>query len=168
MNTSEIKHDIASQAILARAILQKIAETSDEETTQIVIDSETTLIEAITSALDRIDALEAHSEALAQRIKTMQQRKAYFADSVEALRASIRVAMETCDAKKIEIAEATVYLRSAPDRVEIIDATRIPAKYMRQPDPVVDRTSLTKDMRLGVVVPGAQIQSGGNTIAIRR
>ena len=169
MSVSEIRFDIANQAALVRALLHQIAASSgDDETVQIVADSETTLIDAITAALNRIGELEAHADVMTNRIDNLRARRDFFRASVIGIRASILSALETCGTSKLETPEATVYLRATPDRVEITDATIIPLNYMRQPEPVIDKAELSKQVKLGVVVPGASLIKGGNTIAIRR
>lgn len=169
MSTSGIAHKIANEAALARALLQLIAETAgdDDDTQVIVIEGETNLIEAIASAVDRIAELEAHAAAITSQISTMRDRKSRFDAAVERLRGSIRAALETTGMPKIELPRATISLRSAPPKLEIINASAIPADCLRQPPPEVDKKAVLVRLKSGQSVPGATLLNGGETIVIR-
>tara|TARA_R110000868_G_scaffold250896_2_gene507639 strand:+ start:168 stop:677 length:510 start_codon:yes stop_codon:yes gene_type:complete len=168
MSTSDAAHRVATSAAAARALLQSMTElVVDDETAEIIIDTETTLPDVISAAMARIEELESHREALVAAIDRLGHRKSRFGANIETLRRSIQSAMETTDLKKLELPAATLSLCAVPPSVVIIDPSAIPAAYMRQPPPAPDKSLIKAALKDGAV-PGAQLSNGGKTLAISR
>lgn len=171
MTTSGIRHDIATAAAAAHHLLQAVAAslgTDDDELPQLVVAGETTLVEAIGSALDRIAELEGHCKSLALRKLELDERKSRFTVAIEALRTSICSALETTGMQKIELPSATVSCRRVPPSVVISEPGMIPASYLVPQPPIIDKRAVLAALKDRQVVPGAELSNGGTTIAIRR
>lgn len=169
MSTSDAAHQVATSAAAARALLQSMAELIvDDETAEIIIDTETALPDAIAAALNRIDVIESHAEALSGAVARMEARKSRFAANVATLRRSIQSAMETVNLRKLELPVATLSLRTTPRAVVIVDADQVPAIYKRHPPPVPDKALIKSAINSGHTVEGAELSNGGVTLSIGR
>jgi len=169
MGTSDAAHQVATSAAAARALLQSMAELiADDETAEIIIDTETALPDAIAAALNRIDVIESHLEALSGAVDRMEARKSRFTANVVTLRRSIQSAMETVNLRKLELPTATLSLRTTPRSVVIVDADQVPAIYKRHPPPVPDKTLIKSAINGGHTVAGAELSNGGVTLSIGR
>lgn len=168
MTTSGIAHTVAGSAAAARALLQSVADMiTDDETSEIIIDTETDLPSAIATALDRIDELEEHVAGIDHRMTSLRERKGRFADNIETLRRSIQSALETTNVRKLELPVATISLRAVPPSVIITDEAALPIEYKRQP-PVPDKKLIAAALKDGVAIAGAELSNGGQTISIKR
>lgn len=169
MSNAQAAYAVATSAAAASALLRSMAElVVDDDTAEIIIDTETDLPDAISAALDRIAELEHHREAITARMADLAARKARFADNIEALRRSIQSALEATGVRKLELPVATISLRAVPPSVVITDEAALPAEYKRQPPPVPDKKLIAAALKDGVVIDGAELSNGGQTVSIKR
>lgn len=169
MSNPQAAYTVATSAAAASALLRSMAElVVDDDTAEIIIDTETDLPAAIEAALDRIAELEQHREAITARMADLAARKARFGENIEALRRSIQSALETVQLRKLELPVATISLRAVPPSVVITDEAALPVQYMRQPPPVPDKKLIATDLKNGFMIDGAELSNGGQTISIKR
>jgi hypothetical protein len=108
-------------------------------------------------------AVTAEADAMATRAKAT---KARIASIKEYLRSNISAA----GVKKIECPQFKITLRDNPPRVNILDASQIPAEYMHEPPPPPppepDKKKILDDWKQGVVIDGVEITIG-NRVEIK-
>jgi hypothetical protein len=161
---------IAIEAFAARVVLNAVAETlaDDDQAKMDTIEGETNLLEALDHAILRIREMTAHRAAINGMIETLKARKERFDASEEYLRGVIHRMMDEIGQTKIERPIATLSLRVSPTKVEIIDAAQVPELYLHPPKPrEPDKNAIKAALKDGLVVPGAILSSGGQSLQIR-
>jgi len=163
--------DIRREAEAAKVLLANIKDViaDDPEAIHDAIEGETGLLEAITEAVDRVLEVETLSEALAARIKRMQERKSRLEAQAERIRTAIVVAMGDVDLKKLELPEATITRKPVPAKVIVTDESLLPSKYLVEKTTVnVDRKALLADLKDNWTISGACLSNASETLAIRQ
>ncbi|MDQ7011453.1 MAG: siphovirus Gp157 family protein [Mariprofundaceae bacterium] len=158
------------RAMVAREIEELIAAVpemaEDEDLRHDMLEGETGLHELVSRALDaRADAL-GMADAIKQRMADLRERKERYDRRAKALGGLIHSLMEIANMRKLELPEATVSIRRAPDKVTIIDEAAIPPGFFRIRREV-DRAALKKALATGEHVPGATLSNGGESISVR-
>jgi hypothetical protein len=148
------------------ALLQAFPELAEDE-----IALRDTL-DGITYAPDLValfvrDALEDESlaEALALRIKAMNERKTRLLSRSDRRRLAAQNLMQACDIRKVEQPDFTASIRNVPPKVEIDDEAALPdalCKVVRQPD----KAAIKEALATGAVT-GARLTNGSETLTIR-
>ena len=162
---------LRNEAEATRTLLANIRDVigDDEDAAHDAIEGETSLIEAIASAVNGIAVLEAHEIALAGLMKDLATRKERFGHQAEVIRAALCVAMAMADLKKLELPQATISRKPTPPKVIVTDEAAIPARFWKAADPRLDKKALLEALKTTAEeVPGAELSNGGETIAIRR
>lgn len=162
---------IEHQAEAARTLVLNLKDilANDEDATLATIEGETQLFEAIDEAVARIRDLETLQDAIKDRVGSLKQRADRYATQEERIRTCLAVALEMVDIKKLERPEATISLSKVAPKVVVINETDIPARYWKQPDPVLDKKALLSALKdKDASIPGAQLSNGGTTITIRK
>lgn len=169
MSTSDAAHRVATSAAAARALLQSMAELIvDDDTADIIIDTETDLPGALDRAMHRIMEMESHSEALTLLTDRIDARRIRFDKNIETLRRSIQAALETVEIRKMELPIATLSLRAVPPAVVIVDQSLIPAEFMRHPPAVPDKAMIKASLKAGMPIDGVMLSNGGTTLAVAK
>ena len=161
-----LEHEAEAVCVLLANLRDVIGD--DIDAIHDAIEGETSLLEAIGGAVDRLGELEAHEEALAAQMKALATRKERFSHQGDLIRAAILSAMATADLKKLELPQATLSRKPTPPKVLILDEASIPARFWKLSDPKLDRTSVLSALKANEPVPGAELSNGGETVAIKR
>lgn len=166
---SNISREIQIQGEAARCLLANIRDVigDDEEMIATAVEGETSLIEAISAAVDRIEELKAHREAIETRVKDLGDRRDRFEDQESRIKAAIHVAMAQAELPKLELPQATISLRAVPPKAEITDEALVPSKFWKPQDPKLDKKAVLDALKAKEAVPGAVLSNGGQTISIR-
>ena len=166
---STVSRELHIQGEAAKALLLNIRDVigEDEEMIATAVEGETGLIEAISSAVDRISEINSHREALEGRIKAMSERRDRFEDQASRIKAAIHVAMGQAELPKLELPQATISLRAVPPKLEVTDEAAIPSKFWKAQDPKLDKKAVLDALKSKEDVPGAVLSNGGQTISIR-
>src|SRR3989304_4693464 len=98
----------------------------DEQLRADMIEGETDAQAFLTKIVRKIEDAEALCEGTAARIKELSERKARFERRQEALRDLAHKIMSAADLRKIELAIATLSIRTVPPKVIIIDEAALP------------------------------------------
>ena len=164
-------HDLSREAIAARELLEAVR-AGDEiliEDEQLVLASETNLLEALAEAVGDLAELEALDEALESVMKRQATRRARFRARQESIREAIRRAFETASlASPIVLPEATLSLGKGRRKVTIINLAEIPPAYLRYPPAEANKEAISKDLSDGREVPGASLGNAEPVLTIRR
>lgn len=166
---SDVSRNLQIQGEAARCLVANIRDVigDDEELIATAVEGETDLIETISGAVDRIEELKAHREAIETRIKDLSIRRDRFEDQEARIKAAIHVAMGQSEMRKIELAQATLSLRAIPPKAEITDEALVPSKFWKSQDPKLDKKAVLDALKAKEDVPGASLSNGGETISVR-
>lgn len=139
----------------------------DAELKQIAVDGETNLNEAIAFGVQRIAEIDALTKGIGEMMNNLDVRAHRLKEQKENLRALLVEAMETGGVKKCETPAGTISLQNVAPKLSIVDEADIPARFWRPQDPKLDNKGLTAALKAGEHVPGAQLDNGSITVAIR-
>jgi hypothetical protein len=115
--------------------------------------------------VDGVSHMLAHFESQAQfaaaEIKRLQASKKRYERAGERLEAYVRGAMQLAGRDKLEGETSTLQIRKNPAAVYISNCDAIPAEYQVISTSVsVDKARVSKALKAGVVVPGAELVQG--------
>ena len=155
------------QAEAARNLILSLA-SDDEELNHDMIEGETSFLEAIDAAIAEIDECDiliagckAKEAEIAERRKRAERR-------TERVRTLIEQAILTAEIRTVKVATATLTVKEVPPKYMVEDESKIPTKFWKQPDPVLDRAALGKAFKDGDAIPGVGQTNGGTSLQIRR
>ena len=114
------------------------------------LDAYSKVIRNLTSESDAYKAEEARMSALR---RTVDRNIARMNDAVE-------TAMRACGEVKVKTTIGTWAFQKNPPSVNITDAAKVPAEYMKQPAPVIDRAAILAKLKAGEAVEGAELKQG--------
>ena len=100
-------------------------------------------------------------------IKKLQDRKTRAKNRAAKLKGAIDQAFQMAEMKSHQFSIATVSTKKVPPKTSVYDEEKIPSKYWKTPDPVLDKKALADDLKAGESVDGASMTNGGQTIQIR-
>lgn len=166
---ADVSRELHIQGEAAKALLLNIKDVveDDAEMIETAIEGETSLKEAISAAVDRILELDAHEEAIAVQIATLQVRRERFEHQSDRIKAAVHVAMGQAELRKLELPQATLGVRAVPPKAEITDESLIPSKFWKPSAPKLDRKAVLDALKDKQEVPGATLSNGGETLSIR-
>ena len=165
MSNLRLDRDAVAREI--EALLAAVPELNeDEDLRHDMLEGETGLHELVSRALDaRADAL-GMADAIKKRMTDLRERKARYDRRTQALGELIQSLMEIANIRKLELPEATVSVRRAPDKIVIVDEAAVPPGFFRIRREL-DKAALKKALAAGEEVPGATLSNGGETISVR-
>jgi hypothetical protein len=159
------------QAAEARALLADLAALGtevDDETRELVVAGETTLAEAVASALVEAELQAGAAHATAELILVLKARRERQEARAERIRERIAQAMASLGLKRLPTAAGTVSLTPAPARVIVTDEEDIPACWYReQVVRTLDRAGIRKALQEGVRIGGVELSNRQDTIRVR-
>ena len=160
----KIKKEMAA----AEAIKEGLAAmTDDAEVIRDTLEGETDLHEMIADIVASIGDDIALVDGLKERLDALKKRIERFKHRIDQKKALVYQAMEIAELTKMKLDTATISKRRVPPKAVIVDESAIPSDFFIQPPPRIDRAKLNKALRDGQSVPGAELDNGGETIAIR-
>lgn len=165
-STQLLQREIDAAKMLKEALAAIPA--MDDETVRDTIEGETGLHEAIAAVLADIDEDEILREGIAQIVQKLSTRAGRLQDRIDARKRAIQRAMEVGELKKLTLPAATLSLRAVPRNLEITDEAAIPFEYWVPQPTKLDRKKVKEDLAAGKEVPGAVLDNGGTTLAVRR
>ena len=166
---SDVSRRLIVEGDAAKALLANIRDVigDDEDMVLTAVEGETSLIETIKQAVDRMAERDSHSETLNIQIKTLSERKSRFENQHDRVKAAVCVAMQHAELRKLELPTATLSIKAVPPKAEIIDEALVPSKFWKPQDPKLDKKALLDALKAKEDVPGAMLSNGGETLAIK-
>lgn len=160
---------LQAQADAARALIANIRDIAvdDEVAKHDAIEGETSLLEAIDAAVQRIATLDTHILALDTQIDGLKKRSERFARQRDMLRAAVQSAMNQADLPNLELASATLFLASAAPSAIVTQEADIPSEFFTPQPPKLDRRRLLAELKKGPVA-GATLSNGSQTLHIKK
>ena len=120
--------------------------------------------EAIADKLDGyakvIRTLQAESDAYKAEEARMSALRGSVDRNIARMKEAVETAMKACGEAKVKTTIGTWAFQKNPPAVNVVDATKIPAEYMKQPDPVIDRAAILEKLKAKEAVPGAELTQG--------
>lgn len=139
----------------------------DMEMTVNIVEGETDLFETIDLVTHEIHGELALVGALDEQIKKMKARLDRKKQKIERLKTSVASAMEMCELKTLETSITTITRKKVAPKLVVTNEDEIPSNYFRQPDPSLDKRSLTTALKDGESIPGVSLSNGSETIQFR-
>lgn len=161
-------YELQREAEAARNLLAQINADGDDDLAHDMIEGETSLLEAIDRALDEIDECDVVIVGCKTKEAQMAERRGRAEARQERLRALIEQAMLTCELRTAKRPTATLTVRDVPPKPIYSDEAAIPARFWKQPDPVLDKKAITEAVKNGEEVPGVTMSNGSTSLTIRR
>lgn len=121
------------------------------------------LAEIIRSRLDDLGLC----EALRGRIREMQERLGRLSGRADHKQGLVAATMEDVGLTKVVEPDFTLSLRTQSPRLVVTEESTIPAEFWRPQSPKLARQALLAALKAGETVPGAVLDNGGMTIAVR-
>ena len=134
MSAQQNNPNLHDEALAAQSLLRAMrsSDDHDEDDEQLLIESETSLREAIELALLANAEDAAHVVGLTEIIAGFQARAARKTARIERRKGAILAAMEIVGLQKLELAAATLSVGKGKAKVIVTDEELIPAEYMRE------------------------------------
>jgi hypothetical protein len=156
----------------ARALRERLAtiygEEIDEQTLLDTVDGQTDIEAAIIAVARERAETDCLADALAERVKEMQARKARLDARSDRLKAVLTWAMEETGRRKIVAPEFTLSLSDVRKSVIVTDEAAIPTELVKTTTSTSpDKAAIKAKLDAGEEVPGARLSNGGNTVSVR-
>lgn len=164
MANDEKASKLAREASAAKSLIAELG-TDDEQVNHDIVEGETSLLEAIDAALGEMRDCEVIVDGCKSVESQIEARRKKAQDRSTRLRGLIEQAMVVADMSTVKLPTATVTVRSVKPKPVITDEAAIPARYWKQPDPVLDRSAINKSDE---EIPGVTMSNGGTSLQIRR
>jgi Siphovirus Gp157 len=139
----------------------------DEETLSDTLAGITDLPEMIAAVLRSALQDLALAKGLRSRLVEMQERLARLEDGAQRKRHLVTSVMERAEMPKLVEPDFTVILRRTPPALRVVQEDEVPAEFWRPQPRKLDRPAVTMALRGGRLVPGATLDNGGTTIAVK-
>lgn len=162
---AKLAREIEASKVLKFALREELED--DLELLHNMLEGETSLFEMIEAVTDLIARDDEIIAGVSERMDKLSNRKARHQKRRDTRRAMIEQAMSIAEATKINLTEATLSLRKNADKLVIKDEAKIPSKFWRAPDPVIDKAALKKALKDGPV-EGAALEPAPMSLAIKR
>jgi len=159
-------NELTTYEFLRERLKQDFPDTEEEcllDTLEGMTDLHEMLSELLRSRLDDL----AFATALRSRISDMQERLSRFdtrADKKKQLAISV---MERARINKLEEVDFTASLRASAPSLLVTAEDQIPDVYWNPQPAKLDRQALLRDLKSSTKVPGASLDNGGLTLAVR-
>lgn len=165
MSEHRLALEIRAAQILKSALLEF---TDDPDTLADTIEGETNLHEAIAKVMDGITEDEVMIAGLRTMTEQLVNRRLRFENRIDRRRNAIERAMAAGELTKLELPQATLSIRRVPPKLQVLSETLIPESFWVPQPPKLDRGEIAAAIKAGREVPGAALDNGSTTLAIRR
>lgn len=164
--TQTIANEVARVADL-RAHLDQGGVDLDPNEWLDAIEGETDFQEAIGEVARLIFEIEGQIAGVKAMEETLKKRRSRLEKSEETLRGVILSAMDKADVPSIKRDFVTVTAKPKPREVDEVDEAAVPSRFFVPQPPRLDKAFLRSALRSGEVVPGAKLDNGGLTLALK-
>lgn len=165
---SETEIMVTKEAEAVR-LLMDVFKGDDDETREIVIESETNFKEAVVAILASIDDDKALVAGIKDRLDDLGSRKSRVEKRSERKRAALEAAFMVAECGPIETPCGTVSLKKGTQQLRIVDESQIPAEFWVRGDPTLDRRALLAALKEegAESIPGATLSNAPMVLQIR-
>lgn len=167
MTKDQTARNLERESAAAKDLLAELS-SDDAELNHDMTEGETGLFEAIEAALAEIDDCDVTIEGCKAKEKQMADRRKRAEGRQERLRTLIEQAMLVADMPTVKLPCATFSVSHRPPAPFVADEALIPAKFWKQPDPVLDKKAINAASKDGEEIPGVSMTNGSTSLTIRR
>lgn len=158
--------DLPTIRRMADEIRAALGDDFDGETFLDTLDGETDAADIADKLLADMLGAEAMADAIRGEIADLTARRNRFDARGEAIRAQLMALLDATGEKKMERPRATISRRAGIASVQIIDETAIPSQLCKT-TVAPDKAAIKAQLLAGETVPGAQIVTGSDSLAVR-
>lgn len=169
MNKDDLRLDdrMKRETEAARDLIASLR--SDDETLRHdMVEGETSLLEALSAAMDQLDEAETLIVGLKDREETYKSRRSAIEKRRDFIRGMIEQAVARSDLKSVRLPCATLSAKATPRQPIYTDEASIPAKFWKAGDPKLDKKAVKDALDAGEEILGVTLSNGGLTLQIRR
>jgi len=162
--------DLGIQRRAAEALRETLTKLPgmDEETVRDTIEGETGLHEAIANAVALMSETELMLAGAKEKASELEARHSRYATRLDFIRTAIEQAMVIGEIRKLEFPDATLTLSNRAAGLVITDEAKVPSRFWKQPDPVLDKAAIKAALKDQETVPGATLGNGSVSLTVRR
>lgn len=162
-----IANKLRREADAAKALIASLGDY-DDDVIHDMAEGETSIMEAIDAALAEMDECAVIVAGCKAQMAVYDERRAKFDQRQVRIRSLIEQAMLIAELPTAKRAAATVSVKKVPPKPVIADESLIPARFFKQPAPVLDKPALNAAIKDGEQIPGVQMDNSGISLQIRR
>ena len=162
-------HHIGREAQAAKMLLDAVNEKfdDDEDAALTVVEGETSFLEVIDEALERMVVLSAYQGGIDEAVKRLRERSGRFEAQAERIKGALMMAMDTVGMKKLERPAATLSLAKSPDKAIITNEVDLPSSFLIEKTTVTpDKKAILAALKEGAAISGAELSNGGVSLRI--
>jgi predicted RNase H-like nuclease (RuvC/YqgF family) len=115
----------------------------------------------VSACAKMIRNMESEETALTREIDRMSQRHDALVRKTKAIKAYVQAEMETSGREKVRTDVFTVSVQHSPDKVHVVDETKIPPQYY-QTTKRLDKIEVLRMLKAGYAVPGCELTQGSH------
>lgn len=170
---AEVEFNVARQAEAAKRLMTTLRSQGvddDQELVSGTIEGETSLIEAISAAIDEIDECDIHIVGLKAKEAELAERRRRMEERSGRIKATIEQAMLATGQERLRLPSATLTLAKRAPGLIVINEADIPTKFwveQERPAPKLDKKALRAALDESVI-PGATLDNGSLSLSVRR
>lgn len=115
----------------------------------------------VSACAKMIRNMESEETALTREIDRMSRRHDALVRKTKAIKEYVKAEMETSGREKVRTDVFTVSVQHSPDKVHVVDETRIPPQYY-QTTKRLDKVEVLRMLKAGYAVPGCELTQGSH------
>lgn len=115
----------------------------------------------VSACAKMIRNMESEETALTREIDRMSRRHDALVRKTKAIKAYVQAEMEASGREKVRTDVFTVSVQHSPDKVHVVDETRIPPQYY-QTTKRLDKVEVLRMLKAGYAVPGCELTQGSH------
>ena len=155
-----------AMACVAALRHREAATPDDDELLAMIDEAETDVFALLRSVVLAVQENESLVASIAERMKSLTERKDRFARRAESLRGTVLAMMDAMEIQKHQAPEFTISVGKPRAGLLITDEAEIPEEYTRiKREP--DKKKILDDLKEGVVITGAILANGVPTLTVR-
>jgi len=145
----------------------RAVDPDDDQFLADMIEAETDLDAVLDLLIEREATTAGHIDALRERERTIRERKARFAASMDAGRKAMQKLLDAAGLRKIERPEATISLSRVAPRVLDGPVESLPDELVRT-ERKPEKAKIKAALEAHADLPGWKLSNGGETVTVRR
>lgn len=143
----DMHKELAAAAALKHQLTEAFGEERDLTLLRDMVEGETNLDGAIDRVLEQMATDTASIEGLKIVEAKMEGRRKRLSDRYDAMKAMLLNVLDILEERRIERPLALFFTKAVSPSLQIIDEGEIPTRYFKQPDPVLSKADLTRDLK---------------------
>lgn len=162
-------HDLYRETEAAKTLRAQLADVfaDDADLAADMVEAETSLHEAIGSAIELLAGDSAALVGIDDLIEKLKKRRERFALRIDNTRTALSVALEQAGRKTFEHPVATLTLKAVAPSVTVTDEAAIPSRFWKSAAPKLDKTALKEALKAKEDIPGAVMGNGSQALQVR-